>query len=249
MKELFDLADKRADGLITPRVMAEHSSNRKKYSIANNPNYYSPPYAGIAFTFGAHMFAFELLANHSAEHPRGILTQDAFMKWFSYEKDENDELQFTYGHERIPENFYKRADDDAWTLTDILASTAQQCLAYPDNCQVGGNTGTVNSFSGVNLGDLTGGLINSVEGLTDPAKLGCFLSQNLQAEVPSFLSNVLSLGALKLVTGLLPTVLMPALEGLGACKGLPPGRTMDGYGGSYPGAKSRDITSGPRAAY
>jgi hypothetical protein len=47
MQELFDLADQRdPNGWITPRVLAEHADNRKKHSIATNPNYFSPPYAG-----------------------------------------------------------------------------------------------------------------------------------------------------------------------------------------------------------
>jgi hypothetical protein len=235
-EELLSLAKKRNGpaGNITPRVMAEHSYNRKLHSIATNPYYFAPPYAGVAFTFGAHMFAYELLANHSAEHPRGYLSPEVFEQFFSYTRDDNNQLVFTYGHERIPDNWYKRADDDAWTLADILASTAQQCAAYPTNCQVGGNTGTVNSFSGVNLGDITGGLINSVTDLSDPEKMGCFISQNLQAEVPSFLDKALGGALLQQTKALIPTMLLPALAGLGACKGIPQGRTMEGYGGSYP---------------
>ncbi|KAF2753540.1 hypothetical protein EJ05DRAFT_533664 [Pseudovirgaria hyperparasitica] len=252
MQELFDLADKRANGFITPQVMAEHSYNRKQYSIQNNPNYFAPVYAGVAFTFGAHMFAFELLGNHSAEEPRGFLTKEVFMDFFSYKKDAAGNLKYTYGHERIPDNWYKRHALDAWTLTDIVVSTAQQCASYPSNCQVGGNTGTVNSFSGVDPGDLTGGLINSFENLSNPDKLGCFILQNLQAEIPSFLSNVLDPASLSLVNGLIPTVLMPALKGLdisGTCGNLPPGRTTPGYGGVYPGAKDMNVFEGPRAAY
>jgi len=236
LQELFDLAKERTGGNITPRVMAEHSYNRKLHSIATNPNYFAPPYAGIAFTFGAHMFAFELLANHSASEPRGFLTPEVFESFFSYTRDSNNELVYTYGHERIPDNWYRRANDDPWTLADILLSTAQQCLAYPTNCQVGGNTGTVNSFSGVDLGDISGGLVNAVEDLQDPAKLGCFISQNLQAEIPSFLSNAYDALSLAKITALLPTLLGPALEPLGECKDLPAGRTMAGYGGAYPGA-------------
>lgn len=143
VQELFDLAEQMNPDtkFLTPQVMAQHQYNRKQWSIANNPNYFSPAYAGVAFTFGAHMFAFELLGNHSAEYPRGFMTQDLFLSLWSYTRDEDGNLQYTYGHERIPENFYKRAPDDAWTLTDILISTAQQCEAYPSNCQVGGNTG------------------------------------------------------------------------------------------------------------
>ena len=235
-QELLDLAKERTGGNLTPRVLAEHQYNRKLHSIATNPFYFSPPYAGVAFTFGAHMFAYELLANHSAEYPRGILTPETFMSFFSYTRDEDGHLQYTYGHERIPDNWYRRADDDAWTLADILASTAQQCASYPTNCQVGGNTGEVNSFSGVDLGDVTGGFINGVDDLSDPEKLGCFISQNLQAEIPSFLDKVSGGNPLGQLDGLISDKLLPGLAGLGECKGIPEGRTMSEYGSSYPGA-------------
>lgn len=237
-QELLDLAKKRTGGNLTPRVMAEHSYNRKLYSIATNPNYFAPVYAGVAFTFGAHMFAYELLANHSAEYPRGYLEPAVFESFFGYTRDSNDNLVYTYGSERIPDNWYKRADDDAWTLADIVFSTAQQCLAYPTNCQVGGNTGTVNSFSGVDLGDISGGLVNGASDLSDPQRLGCFISQAIQADVPSFLDNVFNGAVLQSVLGMIDTTLVPALRGLGDCPNLPKGRTVMDYGATYPGVKA-----------
>lgn len=104
-QELLDLATSMTGGNITPRVLAQHSANRKAYSIATNPNYFSPVYAGVAFTFGAHMFAFALLANHSAEYPRGVLTPETFESFFSYTRDSNNNLVYTYGHERIPDKY------------------------------------------------------------------------------------------------------------------------------------------------
>lgn len=246
-QELLDLATEMTGGNLTPQVLAQHQSNRKQHSIATNPNYFSPAYAGIAFTFGAHMFAFELLANHSAENPRGFMTPEVFESFFSYTRDDNNNLVFTYGHERIPDNWYRRADEDAWTLSDILISTAQQCASYPGNCQVGGNTGTVNSFSGFDLGDISGGLVNSASDLSDPARLGCFISQAIQADVPGFLSNVFDPVALAKVEALIPTTLLPALAPLGTCPNLPPGKSVQYYGKGYPGAQF--VTSGPRSGY
>lgn len=246
-QELLDLAKARTGGNITPRVLAEHSHNRKLHSIATNPNYFSPAYAGVAFTFGAHMFAYELLANHSAEYPRGFLTPEVFESFFSYTRDANGKLVYTYGHERIPDNWYRRANDDAWTLADIVFSTAQQCLAYPTNCQVGGNTGTVNSFSGVNAGDITGGLINSFTDLSDPARLGCFISQAIQADVPSFLDKVFTGELLNQVLAAIPGKLLPALAPLGSCPNLPKGKSVTQYAANYPGAKF--MSSGPRNPY
>jgi hypothetical protein len=249
LQALFDLANKRANGMITPRVLAEHSNMRKQQSIATNPFYFSPAYAGVAFTFGAHMFAFHLLANHSAEEPRGFLTQDVFMDFFSYKRDANGELVYKYGYERIPDNWYKRHPLDPWTLADIGISTAQQCAAYPQNCQVGGNTGTVNSFSGVNAGNITGGFLQTFEDLSDPAKTGCFIAQAVQADTPSFLSKVLGGAALQAALAAVDTRLIPSLEPLkalgGGCVGVPAGRSMFEYGINFPGANFE--TEGPRS--
>lgn len=50
LQELFDVADEMGGGLITPRVLAQHSSNRKKYSVANNPNYCKPAHDTCRWT-------------------------------------------------------------------------------------------------------------------------------------------------------------------------------------------------------
>jgi hypothetical protein len=243
-QELLDLAELRNDGNINAPVLAEHQHNHKLYSIANNPNYFSPAFAGVAFTPAAHLFVFELMANHSAEHPRGLLTPQTLMDFFSYTRNAQGSLEYTYGHERIPENWYKRADDDAWTLPDILAGVASQCLAFPSPCKVGGNVNSMNSFAGVDLGDISGGVFNAAT-LTDPAKLGCFLSQNIQAEAPSFLEAIFSGSLLASALALIPTQLLPALAPLGSCQNLPKGKSINQYGANFPGALIQN--SGPRA--
>ncbi|KAL3419121.1 oxidase [Phlyctema vagabunda] len=246
-QELLDLATLRNDGNINAPVLAEHQHNRKLYSIANNPNYFAPAFAGVAFTPAAHQFVFALMANHSAEHPRGLLTPTTLMDFFSYTRESSSgALQYTYGHERIPENWYKRASDDAWTLVDIVTAVAQQCAAFPNTCQVGGNVDGVDSFAGVDLGDVSGGLVNALD-LADPAKLGCFIAQNLQAEVPTSLRNVFSGALLQRVLALVPGMLGDALApllSLGQCSDLPPGKGVNDYGTGYPGAVIE--SDGPR---
>jgi hypothetical protein len=111
-------------------------------------------------------------------------------------------------------------------------------LSYPSNCAVGGNTGTVNSFDGFNLGDLSGGLVNSATDLSDPQRMGCFLSQAIQADVPSFLDNVFNGAALATVQKMVGTTLIPTLAStLGPCPNLPPGKSVQQYGATYPGAQ------------
>lgn len=145
-------------------------------------------------------------------------------------------------------------------------------LYTAETCAVGGNTGTVNSFAGVQVGDISGGLFNSSV-YTDPEKFGCFLSQNiqviiyflfpsrlfltpspsLQAEAPSFLSNVFQGELLQTALELVTSTLVPSLaKGFGDCNGInvkggnqAKGLTLEDYGAKYPGAKVQ--SSGPRA--
>jgi hypothetical protein len=112
-QQLLDLATLRNGGNINAPVLAEHQHNRKLHSIATNPNYFSPAFAGVAFSRAAHTFVFELMANHSVEHPRGLLTPSTLESFFSYTRDRHGALHYKYGYERILDNWYKRAADDA----------------------------------------------------------------------------------------------------------------------------------------
>lgn len=69
---------------------------------------------------------------------------------------------------------------------------------YPGIVRVGGNTGTTNSFTGVNLGDLTGGVFNAGS-LAEGNNGACFLLQASMAGLPD-ISNPL-LGAVGSVLG------------------------------------------------
>lgn len=117
--------------------------------------------------------------------------------------------------------------------------------AFPSTCQIGGNTGTVNSFTGVDLNNISGGLVNSAAFFQDPSKLGCFISQAIQAEAPTSLAKVFSGASLASALALIPTKLLPALAPLGTCANLPAGKTINEYGNGFPGAVVQ--YSGPRA--
>jgi hypothetical protein len=56
--------------------------------------------------------------------------------------------------------------------------------------RVGGNTGTVNSFTGVNVGDITGGVYNA-QTLLEGNNALCFAFQAAQQAVPTSLSGLL----------------------------------------------------------
>ena len=55
---------------------------------------------------------------------------------------------------------------------------------------MGGNTGTVNSFTGVNVGDITGG-VYSAQSLLEGNNALCFAFQAAKQAVPSVLEGLL----------------------------------------------------------
>lgn len=55
---------------------------------------------------------------------------------------------------------------------------------YPGIIRIGGNTGTVNSFAGVDLGDLTGGVFNLAT-LAEGNNAACFLLRATLAGLPT----------------------------------------------------------------
>jgi len=160
------------------------------------------------------------------------------MDFFSYTRDANGALVYKYGYERIPENWYKRATNDPWTIADVLAGVAQQCLAYPKTCAIGGNTHGVNTFAGIDVGDISGGAFNA-SAFTDPEILGCFISQNIQAEIPTSVSQLVQGPLVALLTAQVTSIVLPALaQGLGECDGLNGhnAKSMASYSGTFPGA-------------
>jgi hypothetical protein len=84
---------------------------------------------------------------------------------------------------------------------------------------IGGNTGTVNSFTGVDVGDLTGGIFNA-ETLLEGSNLMCFVFEAVKTLAPNFLSTIFSVleVPLELITDTLGSALLglscPALTDL-----------------------------------
>lgn len=98
-------------------------------------------------------------------------------------------LTANVGHERIPDNWYRRSLDFPLSISDIVLQVAELITLYPWAASICGNTGTVNSFVRIDLGDLRGGVFSSGD-LVDPVKLSCFLYRVSQILVPAAMRNL-----------------------------------------------------------
>ncbi|TXB95668.1 hypothetical protein FocTR4_00016117 [Fusarium oxysporum f. sp. cubense] len=75
-----------------------------------------------------------------------------------------------------------------FTIPDFLVDVLEHAAKYPRLLNIGGNTGKVNSFSGVDIGDLTGGVFNTAM-LLKGDNLECFVMQIIMAAAPDVLGS------------------------------------------------------------
>jgi hypothetical protein len=96
-------------------------------------------------------------------------------------------LDYRPGHEQIPENWYHTPVD--YGLVQLNLDTLSMIAQHPELGSIGGNVGTVNSFTGVDLDDITGGVLNAGK-LLESNNLICFALQVVRMASPSYLSNL-----------------------------------------------------------
>jgi hypothetical protein len=96
-------------------------------------------------------------------------------------------LKYNRGWERIPENWYRLQGDYGFVHLnlDLLAWISK----HPELANMGGNLGEVNSFAGIDLEDLTGGVVNAVT-LLEGNNLICFTLEIIKAFAPNSLSTL-----------------------------------------------------------
>jgi len=180
-------------------------------SISTNPYFFYGPFSGLLVSNAGHSFLPRLMANFSTQYPNGMLNKKILMSIFAvFENPVTGVMTHRPGHERIPNNWYRRPARllNDYGIIEYTADLLQMAAVNPQILKVGGNTGTVNSFAGVDLGNLTGGVYHLTD-LLNPEKLGCFLYQVLAAILPDILRGGLLGGVLSIATNLLTTLLAP----------------------------------------
>ncbi|KAF2658637.1 Cloroperoxidase [Lophiostoma macrostomum CBS 122681] len=188
--QVQSLLNKAVNNELTLDILRTHNKEKHDYSIANNPYFFQGPFAGLVPPI-AHHFVVNFMSNHSAERPNGYLTTEMFKSFFSVSNDSSGNLVWNRGKERIPDNWYRRPSSNPYDAARAAADVAILATRYPSIVAVGGNTGTVNSFTGVDLGNLTGGVYDAQTLLQGNNAL-CFAFQAAQQGIPSALSGIIS---------------------------------------------------------
>ncbi|CZT25349.1 related to oxidase [Ramularia collo-cygni] len=209
-------------------------------SIANNPYYFTGAFSTVVVVPAAYNFVINLMSNHSHEVPGGYLDGYNFKSFFGV-AGEPGSFQWLKGQERVPENWYRRPSYAPYEAPDVFGDVGIGYLAYPRALKFGGNTGKVNTFTGLNVADLSGGLLNA-ETLFQDNNFACFSFQLLQQVLPDFASGILN--SLSPVTKLLNDALTPITGSLG-CPAL--GKLDVGLFDQFPGYRYQP--KGPATNY
>ncbi|RAL61490.1 hypothetical protein DID88_009419 [Monilinia fructigena] len=197
-QELFDLQPDAATANYDIRVMAQLRKITFERSVRTNPYFFYGPL---------------FMANHTAEYPEGILDQFNLKSFFGI-TGESGAFVKKDGWERIPFGWGKRAIGDEYGIVEFAEDILYFTSEYPNTITVGGNTGTVNSFTPIDFSDLTSGVYD-IPTLLSENNIACFLLQTAQLTAPDILKGLFAditepLGILTEMTGGL-------LSSLGSC--------------------------------
>ncbi|KAL8283769.1 hypothetical protein RQP46_005201 [Phenoliferia psychrophenolica] len=207
-KALFALQPNAATADYNQDVIIQHRNFTLQNSIQKNPRFFFSPFPGLVVSSAAHN-------NHSAEHPDGLLNQANLKSFFGYTGDSVETLKYNFGTEQIPANWYHAPNP--YSLVDVVAGVLKVIEAIPAAGKIGGNTGTVNSFVGVDVADVTGGVLNA-QSLLQGNNLICFAFGAARAGLPSVLGGLTSILGTSLnlldskLGGILPGLACPEIS-------------------------------------
>lgn len=131
------------------------------------------------------------MSNRSEENPGGVLTRSVLKDFFAV-TGEPGSFVHNPGQERIPENWYRRSSTVQYNIPEVVADVLVNNAMYPGIVRFGGNTGTTDSFTGVDVTDLTGGALNA-QTLLEGNNAACFFLQASQQAIPDALDPALGL--------------------------------------------------------
>ncbi|KAG5659672.1 hypothetical protein KAF25_002231 [Fusarium avenaceum] len=170
-------------------ALAPFHSKQYDDSVKTNSHFFFSPFAGILVSPAAYAFPPRMMANHSKEYPEGYLSREVFTSFFGVKGSKPGNFQVNQGWERIPENWYKRPVGDDYSIPDFLIDVLAHAAKYPKLLSFGGNTGKPNSFAGVDIKDLTGGVFNTAN-LLKGNNLECFVMQIIMAAAPDLVGSL-----------------------------------------------------------
>lgn len=161
--------------------MRKHIVYTHEYTIKNNPYGFFGP--GFFVSPIAHEFVTAFMSNHSADNVGGTLPKSILNSFFAVKEDKNGKMTWMPGQDRIPDNWYRRPSNNPYGVAAAFGDLGLTIKENPEIADIGGNMGKPNSYAGIEIEDLTGGVFNS-KNLLKGNNLACFAVQGLTIAIP-----------------------------------------------------------------
>ena len=131
----------------TDRFLDQQSKSQNPYFFRSFIGFLIPP--------GTNGLIAHLFSNKSTTYPEGFLDANTLKSFYAMTGTDGNDLTYTPGGERIPENWYPFAPETPYTPLAFFEDFATIVGQHPELLAFGGNTGTVNSFTGLDIQNLT----------------------------------------------------------------------------------------------
>jgi hypothetical protein len=155
LKQLFGLHQHSREANYDMPTLTDFRAIRQAHSIAENKLFFNGPFTGLIMQPASYSFMYRLLANHSAGHPAGHLTQDVLKSFYAI-TTEKGKMKYTPGHERIPHNWYRRSRKTPYNNHFLLNDVIYQASHHPQFFRLGGNiAGKVKQFRPIDIKAMT----------------------------------------------------------------------------------------------
>jgi hypothetical protein len=179
-KEFYNYHAGEENPLYTFDDILKFRTARYTQSLEQNPYFYYGVFSGAQVSQAAFTFIPAFMSNHSAEYPNGFLTREVLQSFMSVvgSPDNNGaDLQYIEGNERIPDNWYKRAISNPYSVAAFTLDTQRVNAYEPRARNIGANTGTVNSFAGLDTSNPAPATLNLAK-LAEGNNGACYLYQS-----------------------------------------------------------------------
>ncbi|KAH7014282.1 Chloroperoxidase [Microdochium trichocladiopsis] len=177
-----------AGGFLSVEAMGDRAAKRLAESKATNPLFYYGPYTGLIVRNAGFLFGIRLLSNHTDEYPLGgHMDRETFKSLWGVTTLPDGTLKYNKGWERIPANWYRTRSD--YGFVELNLDLLSWIAKHPELASIGGNMGTTNSFTPVDLANLSGGVFN-VDTMLQGNNLMCFTLEIVKAFAPNSLSSL-----------------------------------------------------------
>ncbi|KAL9090602.1 MAG: hypothetical protein Q9159_001849 [Coniocarpon cinnabarinum] len=182
-KTLYDMQPDPTTANYNLEVFRDFRNTRFRQSVSDNPYFFYGPFDGLQVSQAAYTFIYRFMSNKSAENPEGVLNQEVLKSWHSVQ-GEGDDMMHVPGHERIPDNWYKRNAADTYSIPYFEADILYFAAKYPEILTVGCNAGKGNTYGTIDPDVLTAGAATLQSLTSNPF---CFGVNFLEAAGPSLL--------------------------------------------------------------